>query len=93
MANNISEAVIKAMESKIADQEREKVALEQIIASLTTQLNAKEVELSEQVKAKDEELRQMKRELEASEGGRARVHRELSNVREAATLLSSSGSV
>jgi uncharacterized coiled-coil protein SlyX len=86
MAQNISEAVIKAMESKIAEQE-------QTIASLTTQLKAKEDELSEQVKAKDDELRQMKRELDATEGGRSRVQRELTYVREAAALLSSSASV
>lgn len=81
------------MMSKIEEQEREKAALEQTIASLTTQLNDKEVQLSEQVKAKDEQLRQMKRELDATEGGRARVQRELTDVREAAALLSSSASV
>jgi predicted RNase H-like nuclease (RuvC/YqgF family) len=85
--------VIKAMESKIAEQEKEKAALEHTIVSLTNQLKAKEVELSEQVKAKDEELRQMKRELDATEGGRAHLQRELTNVREAAALLSSSASV
>ena len=93
MSQNISEEVIKAMESKIEEQEREKAALEQTIASLTTQLKAKEVELSEQVKAKDEELKHMKRELDATEGGRVRVQRELTHVREAAALLSSSASV
>ena len=86
MENNITEEVIKAMERKIEEQEREKAALEQTIASLTTQLKAKEVELSEQVKANDEEL-------DATEGVCARVQRELSHVREAAALLSSSASV
>ena len=93
MANNISEEVIKAMESKIEEQEREKAALEQTIASLTTQLKAKEAELSEQVEAKEEELRQMKRELDATEAGRVRVQRELNHVHEATALLSSSASV
>jgi uncharacterized coiled-coil protein SlyX len=86
MAHNISEAVIKAMESKIAEQE-------QAIASLTSQLKAKEVELSEQVKAKNEELRQMKRELDATEVGRVRLQRELNDVRPAAVLLNSTSSV
>ena len=93
MANNISEEVIKAMASKIEEQEREKAALEETIATLTPQLKAKEDELSEQVKTKDEELRQIKRELDATEGGRVRVQRELNQVREAASLLSSSASV
>jgi SMC interacting uncharacterized protein involved in chromosome segregation len=93
MANNISEEVIKAMESKIEEQEREKAALEQTIVSLTTQLKAKEVELSEQVEAKEEELRQMKRELDATEAGRVRVQRELNHANEATALLSTSASV
>ena len=93
MSNDITEEVIRAMERKIDEQEREKAALEQTIASLTTQLKAKEVELSEQVKAKDKELRQMKRELDATEGVCARVQHELSHVREAAALLSRSASV
>ena len=93
MEHNISDEVIKAMASKIEQQEREKAALEQTIALLTAQLHAKEVELSEQVKAKDEELRQLKRELDATERGRVSVQRELNNVREAEALLSSSGSV
>jgi predicted nucleic acid-binding Zn-ribbon protein len=93
MAHTISEEVIKAMAIKIEEQEREKAALEETIATLTAQLKAKEDELSEQVKTKDEELRQMKRELDATEGGRVRVQRELNQVREAASLLSSSASV
>ena len=92
MANNIWEEVIKAMESKIEEQEREKAALEQIIVSVTTQLKAKEAELSEQVEAKQEELRHMKRELEATEAGRVRVQRELDHVHEGTALLSSSAS-
>ena len=84
---------MKAMAIKIEEQEGEKAALEQTIATLTAQLKAKEVELSEQVKAKDEELRQMKREIGTTEGVSARVQRELTHVREAPALLSSSASV
>ena len=81
------------MASTIEEQEREKAALEETIAALTAQLKAKEVELSEKVKAKDEELRHMMRELDATEAGRVRVQRELDYVHEATALLSSSASV
>ena len=93
MSNDITENVISAMERKIEEQEREKAALEQTIASLTTQLNDKEAELSEQVEAKEEKLRHMKRELDATEAGRVRVQRELTHVHDATALLSSSASV
>jgi predicted nucleic acid-binding Zn-ribbon protein len=93
MAHTISEEVIKAMAIKIEEQEREKAALEQTIATLTAQLKAKEDELSEQVKTKDEELRQIKRELDATEAGRVHVERELNRVLEARALLSNSASV
>ena len=81
------------MESKIEEQERERDAFEQTIVSLTTQLKAKEAELSEQVEAKEEELRHMKRELDATEAGRVRVQRELNHANEATALLSTSASV
>ena len=81
------------MAIKIEEQEREKAALEETIATLTAQLKVKEDELSEQVKTKDEEHGQIKRELDATEGGRFRVQRELNQVREAVSLLSSSASV
>ena len=87
MAHTISEEVIKAMAIKIEEQEREKAALEETIVTLTAQLKAKEDELSEQVKTKDEEHGQIKRELDATEGGRFRVQRELNQVREAVSLL------
>jgi len=93
MAHTISEEVIKAMAIKIEEQEREKAALEQTIATLTAQLKAKEDELSEQVKTKDEELRRIKRELDATEAGRVHVERELNRVLEARALLSNSASV
>ena len=81
------------MERKIEEQEREKAALEQTIVTLKSQLNAKEAELSEQVEAKEEDLRHMKSELDATEAGRVRVQRELDHVHEATALLSSSASV
>ena len=93
MAHTISEKVIKAMAIKIEEQEREKAALEETIATLTAQLKAKEDELSEQVKTKDEELRRIKRELDATEAGRVHVERELNRVLEARALLSNSASV
>jgi predicted nucleic acid-binding Zn-ribbon protein len=93
MAHTISEEVIKAMAIKIEEQEREKAALEETIATLTAQLKAKEDELSEQVKTKDEELRRIKRELDATEAGRVHVERELNRVLEARALLSNSASV
>jgi len=93
MSYTISEEVIKAMAIKIEEQEREKAALEQTIATLTAQLKAKEDELSEQVKTKDEELRRIKRELDATEAGRVHVERELNRVLEARALLSNSASV
>ena len=81
------------MAIKIEEQEREKAALEETIATLTAQLKAKEDELSEQVKTKDEELRRIKRELDATEAGRVHVERELNRVLEARALLSNSASV
>jgi predicted nucleic acid-binding Zn-ribbon protein len=93
MAHTISEEVIKAMAIKIEEQEREKAALEETIATLTAQLKVKEDELSEQVKTKDEELRRIKRELDATEAGRVHVERELNRVLEARALLSNSASV
>ena len=93
MAHTISEEVIKAMAIKIEEQEREKAALEETIATLTAQLKVKEDELSGQVKTKDEELRRIKRELDATEAGRVHVERELNRVLEARALLSNSASV
>ena len=81
------------MAINIEEQEREKAALEETIATLTAQLKVKEDELSEQVKTKDEELRQIKRELDATEAGRVHVERELNRVLEARALLSNSASV